>query len=259
MNTKIITVVCKKGGVGKTATAQNIGSGLALHGFKTLLIDLDAQKDLTSYYYASKFEMESLETTMLEVLTRQASAKSAIVHTKNKQLDLIPASKGLATLEKKLTAPVGNEERLREALEPILDSYDYIVIDTPRIMDLCTTNALVACTDVLITAECDEASLDALEDTLEMIYTIRKYRNKHLNVLGVLVTRFKNTIIQKRNLNELINIARTLETKVLETQIRECTAVQESRSEKKSVFEYAPSSNTAKDYNEIVKKIIHKE
>lgn len=258
METKIIAVVNKKGGVGKTATAQNFGCGLALHGHKTLLIDLDTQRDLTSYFFEGKDQMDTVENSSLEVLTGETTAKKAAIPV-NVWLDLIPASKGLAIIEKYLNEPIGNEDRLKEALEPVLSDYDFIVIDTPRIMDLCTTNALVACTDVILTAECDEASIDAVEDTLEMIAKIKRLRNNKLNIDGILVTRYKGTSIQKRNYELLKEIAEKCNVKVFEQPIREGTAIQEARSMKQSIYEYAKASKQAKDYNALVMQFIDEE
>lgn len=252
---KIITVVNKKGGVGKTATAQAVGTGLAKQGYNTLLIDMDAQRDLTSYFFGSKREMDELENTSFDLITRKATPLDTIRHTEFKDLDIIPASKSLAVIEKELNAPVGNEERLKEALQPIYGLYDYIVVDTPRIMDICTTNALVACTDVILTAEADEASLDALEDTLEMIFTIRNYRNKALKIDGVLVTRYKNTSIHKRNLDIIKEIAESNGINVFSTPIREGTALQEARSMKASIYEYAPKSHITEDYEALLKEL----
>lgn len=252
---KIITIVNKKGGVGKTATAHALGTGISKEGYKTLLIDLDAQRDLTSYFYESKNEMDHIDNTSYELLTGEVEPLETVKSTTLDNLNIIPASKSLARIDKALNEPVGNEERLKEALEPLLAKYDYIVIDTPRIMDLCTTNALVSCTDVILTAECDEASLDAIEDTLEMILTIKKYRNKELNIAGVLTTRYKNTLIHKRNLEILDDIAKQCNTKLYEP-IRECTALQETRSMKESIYQYAPHSHASEDYMKLVKEII---
>lgn len=252
---KIIAIVNKKGGVGKTATAHALGTGIAKEGYKTLLIDLDAQRDLTSYFYDSKNAMDNVESTSYELLTGEIKPLETIKNTNLDNLDIIPASKSLARIDKALNEPVGNEERLKEALEPLLALYDYIVIDTPRIMDLCTTNALVSCTDVILTAECDEASLDAIEDTLEMTLTIKKYRNKELKVSGILTTRFKNTLIHKRNLEILEDISKQCNTKLF-TPIRECTALQETRSMKESIYQYAPHSHASEDYMKLVKEAL---
>lgn len=255
MKANIITVVNKKGGVGKTATAQAIGTGTAHAGYKTLLIDLDSQRDLTSYFYVSKQEMDQIDYTSFELLTKYAEPAQTIKHTEFEKLDLIPASKSLAFIDKELNAPVGNEERLREALEPICNDYDFIAIDTPRIMDLCTTNALVACDNVILTAEADEASIDAIEDTLQMILTIKKYRNNKLNVLGVLITRYKNTSIHKRNLEIIKDIANSCGINVFNTPIREGTVLQEVRSMKASLYAYAPKSHICEDYTALVNEI----
>ena len=133
---EIIAISNQKGGVGKSTTANALGAGLFHKGFKVLYVDLDAQGNLSYSMGASNKAISSLE-----VLTGTATAREAIVHTP--QGDLIPASPALASADITLK-DTGREYRLKEALEPILGDYDYIVLDTPPALGTLTINALTA-------------------------------------------------------------------------------------------------------------------
>ena len=246
---EIFTVINQKGGVGKSTTAAALGAGLTLKGFKVLHIDLDAQGNLTFCMGAGASALSSLE-----VLTGTATAAEAIKHTD--QGDIIPASPALAGADALITA-TGKEYRLREALEPLHDLYDYIVIDTPPALGILTVNALTACTGAIIPAQADAYSLQGIAMLGQTVDTVRKYCNRALTIKGIVLTRYNSRAVLSRDMAELISqTAAQLHTKLYSTTIRECTALKEAQAVQQDIFSYAPRSNAATDYKALVAEIL---
>jgi len=245
---EVIALLNQKGGVGKTTTAAALGAGLTRAGYKVLLIDLDAQGNLTSATGAS-----STGTTALEVLTRKAKAQDAIQDTP--QGAIIAAGAGLAA-EGILTA-TGKEYRLREAMEPIKKRYDYILIDCPPSLGILTINALTAATSCIIPAQADIFSLQAVGQFSQTLDAIRQYTNPALSLKGILITRYSGRAVLRREISELLqDAAAQLNTRVFDTRIRECIAIGEAQTVKQDIYSYAPRSNAAADYTAFTQEVI---
>lgn len=246
---EIIAIVNRRGGAGKTATAHAIGAGLALRGYKTLFIDLDSQCNLT-------FDVggKVARFTSIEVLSGTATAQEAIQHTEGG--DIIPASPSLAIADTTIT-DTGKEYRLKEALEPIKQSYDYIIIDTPPALGVLTVNALTACTSAIIPAQAEVHSLQGIGLLYEVIQAVQKYTNPALTIKGILITRYNGRAILSRDMkSNLEATAKQLGTKVFTTPIRECTAVKEAQATQQAIFTYAPRSNATADYTALIEDIL---
>lgn len=247
--TQIISVINQKGGVGKSTTALALLAGLKARNYKVLGIDLDAQQNLT---YATGASPNG--TTALGVLTSEAPIQSAIQLTA--QGDIIPASKRINELEN-LIEEIGKAYRLKEVLEPVKDLYDYIIIDTPPALSLLTTNALTASDGAIIPAQADIFSLQAIENIASTIEAVKKYTNANLTIKGILLTRYSDRTILSRNVAEMANnTANRLQTKVFNTTIREAVAIREAQIMKQSIFDYAPNSKVAEDYNAFIDELL---
>lgn len=246
---KTIAIINQKGGVGKSTTALCVGAGLSLKGFKVLYIDLDAQGNLT---YTLGADINGL--TALDILAKQATAEQTIQRTA--QGDIIAASPSLAGADTLITA-VGKEYRLKEALEPIKEKYDYIIIDTPPALSVLTINALTACTGVIIPAQADIYSLQGISQLNNTIQTVKQYCNPSLEVMGIVLTRYSARAILSREVAEMIEqTAANLNTKLYKATIRENISVKEAQASQQNIFEYAPKSNAAADYSALVDEII---
>lgn len=245
----IIAVINQKGGVGKSTTAENIGAGLTLKGYKTLFIDFDPQGNLT---YALHGEQSGV--TALDVLMSKASAEEAI--QKTNRGDIIPAGTDLTGADTIITT-VGKEYRLKEALDPLQDKYDYIIIDTPPALGILTINALTACTGAIIPAQADIYSIQGISQLYKTIETVKQYCNPSLQVMGIVLTRYSNRAILSREAREMLeDTASALDTKLYSTPIRENIAVKEAQIKRMDIFSYAPSSNAGIDYAALVEEII---
>ena len=245
----IYAISNQKGGVGKSTTANALGAGLARKGFKVLYVDLDAQGNLSHSMRANNKPI-----TSLEVLTGTATAEEAIVETL--QGDIIPASPALASADAIIT-DTGKEYRLKEALAPISDKYDYCILDTPPALGTLTVNALTACNGVIIVTQADTYSLQGIGQLARTIQTVKKYCNRELSIIGIAITRYSSRAVLTRDMTELLeDTAKQLHTTVYTTKIRECIALKEAQARQQDIFTYSPSSNAAKDYEGLLTEIL---
>ena len=244
-----VAVTIQKGGDGKTTTAHALGAGLRRRGYRVLFVDIDPQGNLSRTLEADS----SGETPeALALLRGDVTAAEAVQHTGGG--DVIAASLALVGADReKALSSIGREYRLRKALEPLSGRYDYCIIDTPPALGTLTVNALTAADIVVIPAQADDYSLDAVERLSETIEAVRSYCNPGLRVGGILLTRYNGRNNVTRYLEELIaEAAERLGARVYQTRIRECAYLKEAKTMRQDIYSYSPRSNAAKDYNAFV-------
>lgn len=247
----IIAISNQKGGIGKSTTAQAIGAGLSLKGYRVLMVDLDSQCNLSIATGA-----DSGELTSFDILSKGKKVPAAhAVQMITDKLDIIPASNALSTISDHLPK-IGRFDQLKKALEPLADEYEYIVLDTPPALGDLTLNALMAATRVIIPAQADLFSLEAIKELGQTIDDIREY-NADLKVDGILLTRYQPRSILTQELTEVIGeTAAALGTKVYNQPIREAIAIKEAQAVKEDIFSYAPKSNVAGDYGSFIDELL---
>lgn len=245
-------VINQRGGIGKTTTAAALAAGLRARGYKTLLIDLDAQCNLS---YTMRAEHSS--PTIYEVLTGAAELQAAIVNTE--QGDIIPSSANMATADTAITE-TGKEYKLREAILTLKGKYKYIVIDTPPALGIATINALTAANSVIIPAQAEAFSLQGIGRVYNTIETVRKYCNPKLKIEGILLTRYEsNTTLGKIEAEQAAETAKAMKTKVFTAKIRACNGIKEAQATRQSIFDYKPAAkvrNAAADYNAFIEELL---
>ena len=242
---EIVAIVNRKGGVGKTATAQALGAGLARKKKKVLYIDLDSQTNLS---YGLGADPEGLNS--MDVLTGEATAAEAIQHTP--QGDVIAGSEALAGADAAIDG-TGKEYRLKEAIDGL--QYDYIIIDTPAQLGTLTVNALTAANSVVIPVQAEVYSLQGIGQLSKTIEAVKKYCNRDLYIRGILITRYNGrAVISKDMQSNLKDAAEQLKTKLYSTPIRECVSIKEAQAIQQDIYTYAPRSNAAKDYEAFIKE-----
>lgn len=247
---EVVAIVNRKGGVGKTATAQALGAGLIRKGHSVLYIDLDSQMNLTYGLGADPAGLSSMD-----VLTGEAAAADAIQHTR--QGDVIAGAEALAGADAAIDG-TGKEYRLKEALEGL--QYDYCIIDTPAQLGTLTVNALTAADSVIIPVQAEVYSLQGIGQLSRTIEAVKKYCNHNLYIRGILITRYNGrAIISRDMLSNLEDAAAQLKTRLYSTPIRECVSIKEAQAQQQDIFSYAPRSNAAKDYTAFIEEFMGRE
>jgi len=245
---KTITITNEKGGTGKTATAQAIGDGLTAAGHKVLYIDLDAQGSLSYILRADEGQPGAFD-----VLEDPQTIRGAI-QTTPQGADLIRGQRQLATAGDTLTDS-GRAFHLKEALQIIKKQYDFCIIDTPPGLGIVTVNALAASNGAIITALPDILSKRGIEQVGATIKGVKQH-NKGLKVYGIVLTLYdRRKILHRQAAEQISATAAKIGTKVYDTKIRAGVSVQEAQTRRQSLFDYAPKSNPAKDYAELLKEV----
>ena len=244
---EVIAIVNRKGGVGKTATAQALGAGLIKKGCSVLYIDLDSQTNLTYGLGADAGGLSSMD-----VLAGDATAQEAIQHTQ--QGGVIAGAEALAGADAAIDG-TGKEYRLKEALEGL--QYDYCIIDTPAALGTLTVNALTAADSVIIPVQAEVYSLQGIGQLSKTIETVKKYCNRNLYIRGILITRYNGRAIISRDMqSNLEDAAAQLKTRLYSTPIRECVSIKEAQASQQDIYSYAPRSNAAKDYADFLEEFM---
>lgn len=195
MPARIIALSNQKGGVGKTTTAINLATALAACGNRVLVVDFDPQGNTTTGFGVDK---RSLNHSSYSLLMGDSTLEESTVSTQVPNLSLVPSTIHLSGAEVELVPVMARENRLRDALAPASDIYDYVFIDSPPSLGLLTINALVASTDILIPLQCEFFAMEGISQLFKTFELIKKNLNPRLEVLGVLLTMFdkRNNLAQ---------------------------------------------------------------
>ena len=244
----IISLLNHKGGVGKTTSAINIGAGLVELGRKVLLIDLDPQANLTL-----SLGIPRQKYTIYEALRGESELVPVTVR---EGLDVVISTLDLSSAEMELINEAGREYILRELFEPVVEEYDYIIIDCPPSLGLLTLNALTCCRYVFIPLQTEFLALQGLAKIKQIIDKVRFRLNKKLEIGGVIATMYDSRKVLNRDVVETIK--KYFGPKVFNTLIRDNVALAEAPSQRKDIFSYNRSSNGAKDYLSLCKEIIER-
>ena len=249
---RIYTLVNQKGGVGKTTTAINLGAYLAYYGQRVLLVDLDPQANATS---CLKIDRHVVKGGTYEVLIGSSPAANHILHNPRLKLSLLPASPALAGGEVELVTVLARETRLKKALAPIVDRYDYILVDCPPSLGLLTLNGIVAAYDgVLIPVQCEYLALEGLSQLTQTLARVRGAIFPELKVRGVVLTMFDG----RTNLsNDVVNeVRKFFPNQVFQAVIPRAVRLAEAPSYGQPISAYAPNSNGAQAYSALAREVL---
>ena len=245
--TKIIAIASHKGGVGKTTTAATLGSLLSSSGRKTLLVDLDAQRNLTSTFIGSQVRPES---SLYEAMCGFCDLPVLAVR---ENLGIVPASLDLGALDMMIAGKLQRESILRRLIDGVRDEYEWILLDCPSQMGLITVNAFTAANSLIVPLSCDAYAAEGLQQLLSMAKIVNSGLNPEMKLDGILITRFHT----RRSLDRMVeaDLRERFGDMVFDTRIRENATIVQAPVMSLDIISYDPRCNGAVDYKTLLMEV----
>ena len=250
---RVLCIANQKGGVGKTTTAVNLAASLAVAQKRALLIDMDPQGSTTSGMGARDL---SDRPTTYDIIMGERAARDVIVPTQLEHLHLLPAHRDLVGAEVELVSTPAREFRLAEALKPVRDEYDFVLIDCPPSLGLLTVNGLTAADGVLIPLQCEYYALEGLSALMDTVSLIRERLNQTLVIEGILLTMFDTRNSLSHQVSD--EVRRHFPERVYRTVIPRNVRISESPSHGLPVTLYDPTSKGAQAYLDLARELIER-
>lgn len=256
MSARVIAFCNQKGGVAKTTSVINVGAALARAGRRVLLVDADAQGSLTVSVGLEERVTDQTVTTY-ELLLENGDAADAIWDNIGSGYDVIAADIRLSAADLKLVSVPGRETVLRDALEPFVSEYDYILIDCPPNLSIVTMNALTAAHELIIPQQAHFLALSGLSLLLDTVEVVQRRVNRQLAITGVVLTMYNGRTNHAKEVKN--QVTDFFKDRVYNTVIRNNIALADAPARGLDVFQYDPKSNGAADYEALAAEIIEQE
>ena len=250
---RVLSIVNQKGGVGKTTTAINLSAALALEGMRCLLLDIDPQANTTAGLGLARDEGR---LTTYDILVGEAKVEDARIATEIELLDLVPSSKDLIGATVELIQQPNRALKLRAALQPVREAYDFILMDCPPALDLLTLNALAASDGLLVPMQAEYFALEGISELMHTLERVQESFNTALAVEGILLTMFDD----RTNLAQQVssNLREHFQEKVFKTTIPRNIRLAEAPSYGRPVCLYDPRSRGSECYRELALELLER-
>ena len=248
---KVIAIANQKGGVGKTTSAVNLTASLGRKGKKMLLIDIDPQGNASSGLGVNK---RDIQLSTYDILIADANAEDVLQRTSFENIDLLPASMDLAAAEIELVEAENRVMKLKQALAPIKEQYDYILIDCPPSLGLITLNALNCCDTLLIPIQCEYYALEGLSQLMGTVRQVKRLYNPQIEIEGVLLTMFDGRL--NLTLQVVEEVKKFFPKKVYRTVIPRNVRLSEAPSFGQPVLYYDRTSRGSKAYEDLADEFL---
>lgn len=257
-NCKVIAITNQKGGVGKTTTTVNLGVGLARQGKRVLLIDMDPQASLT--VSLGNHDPDNLSYTVSDVMREiivsgDLFTQPSVLHT-GEEVDLMPASIDLCSVEVALVNEMSREQILKTYVDSIRDQYDYVLIDCMPSLGMLTLNALCAADSVLIPTQPEYLSAKGLEQLINTIGRVKKRMNPGLRIEGILFTMQDSRMVFTRQISDAIKQQYGIRTHIMENAIPRSVRAAETSAKGKSIFLHDPYGKVALAYDNLAREVV---
>lgn len=251
---RVVAIASQKGGVGKTTSAINLGACLAEQGQRVLLVDMDPQGSAGSGLGVST---NGSQPTIYESLVGLAQLSECIVSDVYPQLDVVPSGPKLSGAEVELVGVLARESKFRQALAPIRENYDFVIVDCPPSLGLLTINTLTAADSVLIPLQCEYYALEGLTSLLTSIQLVQESLNPGLSIEGILLTMYDARLNLSQQVAE--EARRYFEGRVYETVIPRNVRLGEAPSFGRPVIAYDGASSGSDSYRALAREVMNHE
>jgi len=251
---KVIAMCNQKGGVGKTTSTINLGAALAECGRRVLLVDLDPQGALSAGLGVPHYELENTVHNLL--IEPRVSIEDVLIKTRVSGMDLVPSNIDLSAAEIQLVNEVGREQSLARALHPVLDRYDYVLVDCQPSLGLLTVNGLACADGVIIPTECEYFSLRGLALLTDTVDKVRDRLNPRLSISGILITRYDSRTVNAREV--MARVVERFGDLVFDTVITRTVRFPETSVAGEPITTWAPKSSGAEAYRALAAEVIHR-
>jgi len=248
---KVIAITNQKGGVGKTTTALNLSTSIAMKGKRVLLIDSDPQGNASS---GMGLDKSKIGKSIYDVLINQTSIKEITVQSIVKRLDILPSTIQLAGAEIELVNYISRENKLKHSINVIKNNYDYVIIDCPPSLGLLTLNALTAADSVIIPIQCEYYALEGIGQLLNTINLVRENLNSKLEIEGIVLTMYDNRTNLSRDV--IKEVKKYFTGEIFKSVVPRNVRVSEAPSYGKPVVLYDKKSKGAMAYKKLAQEVI---